>query len=345
MTDAPLITLPPVPRFRLEPLEPQASPPPRTGVTARRSVRQKQLLMVALAVVAAVSDGTMSFLDHLEELRKRLMISIAALFVGVLAAYAFVDTIFDFMMRPLQATLPVDGGFMYTEPAEFFLVKIKMAIVAGIFLSSPLLLWQLWLFVAPGLYAREKRYAIPFVVFSTLFFVAGGLFSHFVAFRTLWAFFASLETDLVTFTPRIATDVLAVHAHALGVRGHFSDSNARVFPGSDGHDHTAPADPQLQVRRAHHLHPGSRADGISRSGQSAHHGRPDVGALWTEYSDCLGLWHSQQGPGLSSLGGERPPQTTAADCWATMPLSRGTTVGLCSVTAAVSLRAFTNNAS
>ena len=204
MTDAPLITLPPVPRFRLEPLEPQASPPPRTGVTARRSVRQKQLLMVALAVVAAVSDGTMSFLDHLEELRKRLMISIAALFVGVLAAYAFVDTIFDFMMRPLQATLPVDGGFMYTEPAEFFLVKIKMAIVAGIFLSSPLLLWQLWLFVAPGLYAREKRYAIPFVVFSTLFFVAGGLFSHFVAFRTLWAFFASLETDLVTFTPRIA---------------------------------------------------------------------------------------------------------------------------------------------
>ncbi|HIE93524.1 MAG TPA: preprotein translocase subunit TatC [Acidobacteria bacterium] len=119
----------------------------------------------------------MSFLDHLEELRKRLVISIAALFIGVLVAYTFVGTIFEFMMRPL---------------------------VAGVFLASPALLSQLWLFVAPGLYAREKRYAIPFVAFSTLFFVAGGLFSHFIAFQALWAFFASLETELVTFTPRIA---------------------------------------------------------------------------------------------------------------------------------------------
>ena len=76
--------------------------------------------------------------------------------------------------------------------------------MAGVFLASPALLSQLWLFVAPGLYAREKRYAIPFVAFSTLFFVAGGLFSHFIAFQALWNFFASLETDLVTFTPRIA---------------------------------------------------------------------------------------------------------------------------------------------
>ena len=176
MTGAPLITLPPVPRFKLEPLEAETSHTDTSVVTARRSVREKRLLVVALAVVAAVSDGTMSFLDHLEELRKRLMISIAALFVGVLAAYTFVDTIFDFMMRPLRATLPAQGAFIYNEPAEFFFVQIKMAIVAGVFLASPLLLWQLWLFVAPGLYAREKRYAIPFVVFSTLFFVAGGSF-------------------------------------------------------------------------------------------------------------------------------------------------------------------------
>ena len=174
MSGAPPITFPPVPPFRLEPVEAQAAPAHSTVVTARRGVRQKRLLVVALAVLAAVSDGTMSFLDHLEELRKRLMISIAALFVGVLAAYTFVDTIIDFMMRPLRA-LPAQDAFIYNEPAEFFFVQIKMAIVAGVFLASPLLLWQLWLFVAPGLYAREKRYAIPFVVFSTLFFVAGGL--------------------------------------------------------------------------------------------------------------------------------------------------------------------------
>lgn len=194
----------PVPPFKLGPLEAQASPTHRTVVATRRSLPTKRFLVVGLAVLAAVSDGTMSFLDHLEELRTRLMISIAALLVGVLAAYTFVETIFDFMMRPLQETLPANSTFVFTEPAEFFVVRIKMAIVVGVFVASPVILWQLWLFVAPGLYAREKRYAIPFVVFSTLFFVAGGLFSHYIAFQLLWTFFSSYETDLVAFMPRIA---------------------------------------------------------------------------------------------------------------------------------------------
>ena len=111
----------------------------------------------------------MSFLEHLDELRKRLIISIVALFVAVLIAFAFVFQIFEFMMLPLQETLPAGGTLIYTEPAEAFLLYIKMAFLAGVFLASPVILSQVWLFVAPGLYAREKRLAIPFVVCATLF--------------------------------------------------------------------------------------------------------------------------------------------------------------------------------
>ena len=166
--------------------------------------REKRLLATALVVVAAVSEGAMSFLEHLDELRKRLIISIVALFVAVLIAFAFVSQIFEFMMLPLQETLPAGGTLIYTEPTEAFLLYIKMAFLAGVFLASPVILSQVWLFVAPGLYAREKRLAIPFVVFATLFFVGGGLFSHFVAFRWAWAFFGSFSTETVEFLPRIA---------------------------------------------------------------------------------------------------------------------------------------------
>ena len=146
----------------------------------------------------------MSFLAHLDELRKRLVVSSAALFVGILIAFAFVSQIFDFMMLPLQKTLPAGGRLIYTEPTEAFYLYIKMAALAGVFIASPVILWQVWLFVAPGLYAHEKKFAIPFVVFSTLFFVAGGLFSHFVAFRYAWMFFGSFATETVEFLSRIA---------------------------------------------------------------------------------------------------------------------------------------------
>jgi sec-independent protein translocase protein TatC len=147
--------------------------------------------------------GKMSFLEHLEELRKRLMVALVSLLGGVVIAFAFIDRIFGFIMRPLQQVLPAGGKLIYTEPAEAFLLYMKIAVLAGLILAAPVILSQVWLFVAPGLYSHEKRFAIPFVVLSTVGFVGGALFSHYVVFPFAWKFFAGFSTDYMQFTPRI----------------------------------------------------------------------------------------------------------------------------------------------
>ena len=114
------------------------------------------------------AGGKMSFLEHLDELRKRLIWSIAALFGGFLIAYAFIDYIFGFIMKPLVATLPPGAKMIYTEPTEAFMLQLKMAALAGVVIAAPIVMWQLWLFIAPGLYRREKRLALPFVIVPML---------------------------------------------------------------------------------------------------------------------------------------------------------------------------------
>jgi sec-independent protein translocase protein TatC len=151
------------------------------------------------------SGSKMSFLEHLDELRKRLLISVAALVAGFLLAFTFIDRIFEFIMRPLQAALN-GGKLIYTEPTEAFMLYMKMAALAGLIMAAPIIVLQIWLFIAPGLYSHEKRYAIPFVLFATLFFVAGALFSHYMVFPWAWNFFASFANgkDFMEFTPKIA---------------------------------------------------------------------------------------------------------------------------------------------
>ena len=151
------------------------------------------------------TGGKMSFLEHLDELRKRLITAAISLVVGFLIAFAFIGYIFDFIMSGMQEALPPGDQLVYTEPTEAFFLYIKMAALAGLILAIPVVLSQLWLFVAPGLYAREKRFAIPFVVFATIFFVGGAAFSHYMLFPWAWSFFASFstESDIMQFMPRI----------------------------------------------------------------------------------------------------------------------------------------------
>lgn len=148
--------------------------------------------------------GRMSFLEHLEELRKRIIVSVLSVAVGFLIAFTFIDRIFAYIMRPLQEVLPEGGKLIYTEPTEAFLLYLKVAALIGLFLATPVILWQVWLFIAPGLYVNEKRLAIPFVFFSTGFFTLGALFSHLVVFPWAWRFFAQFSTDYMAFTPKIA---------------------------------------------------------------------------------------------------------------------------------------------
>ncbi len=149
------------------------------------------------------ASGRMTFLEHLDELRRRLVIVAIALLVGFLLCFAFIQPIFDFIMVPLHEILPEGGRLVYTEPTEAFFLYIKIAALAGLIISTPLLLSQVWFFVAPGLYANEKKFAVPFVLFATLFFVGGVLFSHYMLFPWAWGFFASFTTDYMEFFPRI----------------------------------------------------------------------------------------------------------------------------------------------
>src|SRR5207237_10938739 len=108
-----------------------------------------------------------------------------------------------FIMKPMQNMLPGGNKLIYTAGAEPFMLYVKIGFIAGIFISSPLVLWQVWKFISPGLYTHEKKFAIPFVFFSTVFFVSGGLFSHFVAFPWTWKFFISFSTDYMKFVPKV----------------------------------------------------------------------------------------------------------------------------------------------
>ena len=149
------------------------------------------------------SGGKMSFLEHLDELRKRLIACVIAVLVGCVVAYIFITDIFNFVIGPLQAMLSKGGTFIATEPAEIFMLYIKVGAVAGLCVAMPFILWQLWLFVAPGLYSHEKKFAIPFVLFSSTFFFAGAAFSHAIAFPLTWKFFLSFESDFVKFMPKL----------------------------------------------------------------------------------------------------------------------------------------------
>lgn len=120
----------------------------------------------------------MSFLDHLEELRKRLMVAFIAVAVGFLACWAFAEPIFAKLQEPLTQFLPAGDKLAYTRLTAPFFLYMKVAFFAGLFVASPVVLLQLWLFIAPGLYKRERRLAAPFIIFGTLFFILGGYFGY-----------------------------------------------------------------------------------------------------------------------------------------------------------------------
>jgi sec-independent protein translocase protein TatC len=147
--------------------------------------------------------GKMSFLEHLDELRKRIIRALLSLCLGVAIAAFFIEDIYAFVMMPLRQMLRPGETMIYTYPTEAFMLYLRIALIAGLFIASPLIFWQVWLFVAPALYAKERRYAIPFVVLSSIGVIAGAAFSHFVAFPLMWRFFASFSNDLVSFMPRI----------------------------------------------------------------------------------------------------------------------------------------------
>ena len=118
----------------------------------------------------------MGFLDHLEELRRRLIISLIAVAAGFFICWAFAEKIYGFIQAPLTKFLPPGDKLAYTRLTAPFFLYMKVAFFAGLFVAAPVVLLQLWLFISPGLYKRERRYAAPFIIFASLFFILGGWF-------------------------------------------------------------------------------------------------------------------------------------------------------------------------
>lgn len=138
----------------------------------------------------------MSLLDHLNELRSRLIVSIASVFAAMLLCWPFSDRIFDLLTAPVVRLLPEDADrLVFLTLTEPFVLYMKVAALAGLFLASPVVLYQLWMFIAPGLYSHEKRYALPVVFGSVLCFVAGGAFGYFVLFPIMANFFLTLGEE------------------------------------------------------------------------------------------------------------------------------------------------------
>src|SRR5260370_18756663 len=124
---------------------------------------------------------TMGFLDHLEELRKRIIYSIVAMVVGFFAWWGYAEDIYEIMQRPIMEALHSNGlsaQLVYLNPTEAFNLSLKVGLMAGLFVASPFVLYQLWCFISPGLYRNEKRYVTPFMVSTVTLFLAGGYFGY-----------------------------------------------------------------------------------------------------------------------------------------------------------------------
>jgi len=145
----------------------------------------------------------MTFLEHLEDLRKRLWYSFVAIFVVVIPAWVFSQDIFKLLSRPVTQYLPEGMKMAFTSLTAPFMLYIKVAFLTAVFVTSPFIFLQLWYFIAPGLYQKEKKYVVPFVTFTTVFFLAGAAFGYFVMFPWACRFFLKLGSD---FTPVLTVD-------------------------------------------------------------------------------------------------------------------------------------------
>ena len=149
-------------------------------------------------------DRPMGLMDHLSELRGRLVRCCLAVMVGFIACWAVVDPIFDALVDPLLKVLPEGSHAIYTTLPEGFFTRMHIAFVAGVFVSSPVIFYQIWSFIAPGLYEEEKRHILPVAFMSAFFFISGGAFCYFVVFPQAFAFFVSYATDSIVAMPKVS---------------------------------------------------------------------------------------------------------------------------------------------
>jgi sec-independent protein translocase protein TatC len=167
------------------------------GMTSRRTSRRPA------EDSEANSGGMMGFLEHLDELRRRLIRSLIALGTSIAVAFLFLDHIADFVLGPTLRALPEGAKLVTTRPGEGIAFYFDLALIGGVVLAAPFITYQIWRFVAPGLYAREKRLAIPVVLMATVGTVAGAAFAHYLLYPTTIEFFARFNSRFTAYMPRL----------------------------------------------------------------------------------------------------------------------------------------------
>jgi sec-independent protein translocase protein TatC len=157
----------------------RTDPPAAASAPAVRGVARRG---GAVPLVGSEDLPRMSLLDHLEELRRRITYGLVAIVVACLVCWTFVRDIYSFLEAPIRPFLPEGTKLSYLGPADPLMLYVKVALLAGVFLAAPVILYQVWRFVSPGLYPKERRWAAPFILLGSLFFLAGGAFAYYVAF-------------------------------------------------------------------------------------------------------------------------------------------------------------------
>ena len=148
-------------------------------------------------------SGKMTFLEHLDELRRRLVHLVAYIGIGFVGCFFFRKPIYDFLAIPFTSVAPPGTKLVFTNLTDPFTMYMKVSFIAGIFVTSPLCLYEVWKFIAPGLYRKEKKYVVPFLVSSVLLFLAGGAFCYWIVLPQAYRFLIDFGSS---FNPMVKID-------------------------------------------------------------------------------------------------------------------------------------------
>ncbi len=147
------------------------------------------------------NEEKIPFTAHLDELRTRLIRCFIAVGVGFVASYAFKEKLFEILIKPLTSVMNPGDKIIFTGLPEAFFTYLKVAFLSGLMLSIPVILYEFWMFVAPGLYKKERKMMIPIIILSSIFFLGGSLFGYFIVFPFGFRFFLGFTTDTIQALP------------------------------------------------------------------------------------------------------------------------------------------------
>ncbi len=144
-----------------------------------------------------IDESRMSFFEHLEELRTRLIRAVIGILIGFIICIFFKERLYNILADPILVLLPKDSSLVFTSLPDPFFIHLKVAFVVGLFLAFPFVLYQLWLFIKPGLLDHERKLALPTIVIATMLFYGGAAFAYFVVFPAAFSFFLGYETTVL----------------------------------------------------------------------------------------------------------------------------------------------------